>query len=106
MQHNAFDEIDDNYIYDKLTSETSVPSGFAKAMKDQNINIDDTMDQYRTGVVGVFVEQTLQTTLFDIFVYNVDEGNMKIFAQEIKDNIAELENNRVQAVLLYARRID
>ena len=52
-------------IYDKLTSETSVPSGFAKAMKDQNINIDDmTLDQYRTGVVGVFVEQTLQNYAF------------------------------------------
>ncbi len=62
---NAFDEIDDNYIYDKLTSATSVPSGFAKAMKDQNINIDDmTLDQYRTGVVGVFVEQTLQNYAF------------------------------------------
>lgn len=62
---SAFDEIDDNYIHSKLLNVTSTPVSFTKAMVDQNVNIDDmTLDQYRFGVVGVFVQQTLQNYAF------------------------------------------
>ena len=51
-------DITNNDVLKAISSKSRIPQDFSKVMIEQNINLNDmTLEQFRTNVIGLFIEQ-------------------------------------------------